>query len=573
MFITSVNNRFALRLTLLSVIVSTLPALAQQPLGDLELDRIQREQAEQLDRAQSQLQQEASIRSQLPELEDLQLGQSSPDQCFQIDKIDLLEATSEGDEQALATRWQWLSGYASSAAGQCLGIPQIQALQKQLNQALISKGFITTKVAIPEQNLQASSLRLILIPGTVSNLVHDETAIGKLQMVLGGKPAFYQQRQVDQALEQIRRLSGQSEATLAIKPSETLGGSNIVLDSQTQKRVHGAITVDNTGGGAADKFNWSGSLAVDSPLGLYDSLNLSFNTGSDVFNKNDFSRSGSLSWSVPYGRWLATLTTGSSKYKQTVAGAFQNIIYEGKSRNVGFGLNYVAYRDESRKTELNAKIARRMSNNYVNGTEIAVQRRDIVSVNAGLSHTEYFKQGQLNASLNYAQSIPRWSDAPDIIVGQPEWNGQYRKLNANLNYQQPLKLFNHELTWQSELNGQINLDDLMPVGQMMTLGSRGTLRGFDERRSIRGEHGVVWKNTLNIPLNDQHKAYIGLDMGQVFGEGTLRDSGDYMIGATAGFKGSIQDLSYQIGFGYPVAASQHIRSDDFNVYAQLSYGF
>jgi hemolysin activation/secretion protein len=70
------------------------------------------------------------------------------------------------------------------------------------------------RVVVPEQSLLAGVLSLRYIPGHIS-AVQDKDMPGWWRTSLPSGPgAIVQQRDLDQALENIRRLGGQADATL-----------------------------------------------------------------------------------------------------------------------------------------------------------------------------------------------------------------------------------------------------------------------------------------------------------------------------------------------------------------------
>ena len=66
---------------------------------------------------------------------------------------------------------------------------------------------------------------------------------------------------------------------------------------------------------------------------------------------------------------------GRLQYRQTVAGFSQNYVYSGSSDNAELRLSRLVYRDASRKTGLHVRLWMRKSDNYIDDTEIEVQRR------------------------------------------------------------------------------------------------------------------------------------------------------------------------------------------------------
>lgn len=75
---------------------------------------------------------------------------------------------------------------------------------------------------------------------------------------------------------------------------------------------------------------------------------------------------------------------------QTVAGANGDYQYSGKSKNVDFQMSRVLHRSGSQKTTLSADVLAREQRNFINDTEIAVQRRQTAAWKLGLQHRHYW---------------------------------------------------------------------------------------------------------------------------------------------------------------------------------------
>jgi hemolysin activation/secretion protein len=58
---------------------------------------------------------------------------------------------------------EWLDHYT----GQCIGKQGIDILSKALQQAVLSRGYVTTRVLVPQQDLTTGTLSFALVPGLV----------------------------------------------------------------------------------------------------------------------------------------------------------------------------------------------------------------------------------------------------------------------------------------------------------------------------------------------------------------------------------------------------------------------
>ncbi|WP_256988473.1 ShlB/FhaC/HecB family hemolysin secretion/activation protein [Bordetella genomosp. 9] len=238
----------------------------------------------------------------------------------------------------------WLIEAATHAVGHCIGGRGLQALQKDLQARLIDHGYVTSRVLVPEQSLAAGELTLRYIPGTIAK-VQSEGMPGWWRMALPNGPgSALDQRDLDQGLENIRRLAGQSDATIDLVPGAAVGETNLVLHPGTGKRWHAFVGGDNAGLDSTGKNQVNATLVLDSPLFLYDQLSMAWNSNADMKNDDAGARSSSISYSVPFGYWTLFADASKSTYRQTVAGFDEPILYKGTSKQIDGGISVVPYR-------------------------------------------------------------------------------------------------------------------------------------------------------------------------------------------------------------------------------------
>lgn len=77
---------------------------------------------------------------------------------------------------------------------------------------ILSRGYITTRVLLPSQDLSSGILHFELVPGTVSAVrFADPASRGTLRTAFPGRPGdVLNLRDLEQGLEQLRRVSNQN---------------------------------------------------------------------------------------------------------------------------------------------------------------------------------------------------------------------------------------------------------------------------------------------------------------------------------------------------------------------------
>lgn len=117
-----------------------------------------------------------SVRSDVPRAETYPpLPSEQP--CFRIDRFaldvpdSLPDAAKSAGASALpmdrfAFAREWLGHYA----GQCVGKQGVDTIVKALSREILARGYITTRVMLPEQDLATGTLKVALIPGMIRHV-------------------------------------------------------------------------------------------------------------------------------------------------------------------------------------------------------------------------------------------------------------------------------------------------------------------------------------------------------------------------------------------------------------------
>ncbi|WP_189493973.1 ShlB/FhaC/HecB family hemolysin secretion/activation protein, partial [Formosimonas limnophila] len=244
---------------------------------------------------------------------------------------------------------------------------------------------ITSKVDFPEQNIASGTLMIEWYPGTVGKVSYETAGgkpIGSVAMLFPNREGqLYNQRQADQALENLKRLSSQGNASIDLRPGEVAGTSDIVYKIETIpfiKRINGSIGIDNAGSESTGEYQLNGSISIDSPLHLNDQLTLNYNRNADADNNQHNTKTTGAYWDIATGYATFGLGYNKSSYLQTVPGYISNLSYEGKSQDWYASAGAMLHRNSNSKTQATFKIGRKISHNYIDDTEIPVQMRDYV---------------------------------------------------------------------------------------------------------------------------------------------------------------------------------------------------
>ncbi len=481
--------------------------------------------------------------------------------CFPLNRVVL---TGTG----ALPHWLPLQRIAGQAVGHCLGGKGINLLMSALQNRLIDHGYITTRVLAPQQDLKSGELKLSILAGKIRQVVLTPES-NRYFTLYSAFPAhagdLLDLRDIEQGLENLQRLPT-VQASMEIVPGKAPGESDIVLHRQQSKMWRADVSLDDSGTRSTGRYQGGLTLSLDNPLSLSDLFYFSTSAGL-IHHGDKGSRNFTGHYSLPLGYWDAGITANSYDYHQTVAGLNQDYRYSGKSQNVSFRLSRLLHRNDRQKTTFSWDILARETRNYINDTEIEVQRRRTAGWRAGLQHRHYLPWSTLDAGISYQRGT-RWFGAipaPEEYWGEGTALSKILQLSAQL--ETPFTLGNQRFRHNLQYQRQISHTPLTPQDQL-AIGSRWTVRGFDGERTLNADRGWFVRNDIAwaTPVPAQ-ELYLGVDYGEVGGNGTQYLVGNHLAGGAIGIRGSAFKTGYDL-----FAAVSFSRPDGFST-NPVSLGF
>ncbi|CAG9207253.1 Outer membrane transporter CdiB-2 [Paraburkholderia tropica] len=547
----------------------TLASNAQQtptPADAAAAARANAEQQQQLERQREAQQRQAvveapTVRSEVPKKAIYPaLPKETP--CFPIATFSLdVPATlpdaarTAGASALPLDRFAFARDWLDHYKGQCVGKAGIDVLTKGLQQAILGRGYVTTRVLVPPQDLSGGTLKLSLVPGVVR-----QVRLADLAMWGTWKTAFpvsngdvLNLRDLEQGLEQMKRVSNQ-DAAMEIEPTETPGESDVVVTVKRSKPWTFVASVDNSGTDATGKWQGNVSLGLNNPLGLNDVLALGANQDLSFGNKSLGSHGFNGSYSIPWGYWTGTLSGNTNTYYQQIAGTGgQTFVSSGNSQSVALRIARVLLRGQADVTGAYAQLAKRFGESFIEDTSIPNQARNNTFLELGVTNRHYFGAAQFDGTLAYRQGIGGLGATPDPVADDgTKLDATYRfhmaTLDANLSV--PFAIAGQRFAYVGTIHGQFTNDTLFYIDDL-TIGSRYTVRGFDGETMLAAERGFYWRNELQWPvLQTGQTLYAGIDYGHVYGPGTRVLPGTQLAGAVIGLRGGVP--AKYVGFSYDV---------------------
>lgn len=460
--------------------------------------------------------------------------------------------------------------------GRCIGHSGINFIIKNLTAQILERGYSTTRVGIPEQDLASGTLKITLVPGLIHELrFADSATAGTWKNAFptsSGK--LLNLRDLEQGLEQMKRVTSQ-EVDMQIIPADGMGESDVVISVKRIKPWKIVATLDDSGAKGTGKRQAGLQAGWDNLFGASDLLNIGLNADADRNSNMRGTRGNSLTYSIPYGYLTTTVSAGESNYHQRIVGAVSSFVSSGQSQNLEAKINYLFHRDQFSKSSLQFRTTKRWSHSYIDDTEIIVQKRNTTHAELALIHKQNIGQAQLDTTLAYRWGAP-WFGAQAESSGIPSGNPRYRygleTLDTTLSV--PFKVSEKAFSYTATFRAQ-NTNTALYASEWFSIGNRWTVRGFDGESALGAEKGFFLRNEVAYPIPDtQHSAYVGFDYGKVYGDNVANLQGDHLAGCAIGMRGAFfKSLNYEIFASAPLNKPQYFRTEDpalgFNLMYQM----
>lgn len=495
--------------------------------------------------------------------------------CVLVEHIRL-----NGDENS---QFSWLLEAAAgpdgrdAPQGRCLGSRGVNLVLRRLQNALIAEGYITSRVVAEAQDLRAGTLALRLNPGRIHaiRLAEESLASTSLRTAVPARPGdVLNLRDIEQALENLKRVSG-ADADIRIEPAETPGESDLVIVYRSARPLRLALAADDGGMRSTGKRQGNLTVSWDNPAGLNDLAYLSI--GHDLGGRSGVGSRGTESalahYSLPFGYWSAAATVSHNRDHQTVSGLHENYLYRGQHDTAEIKLSRLIHRNASQKTLISIAAFRRASRNFIDDTEVEVQRRTVGGWQFSANHRRFFGRATLDASISHKRGTGAFGAiaAPEEAFG--EGTARMRLSTAEVSLEIPFDLAGRTLQYRGAWRGQWNHTRLTPQ-DMFAIGGRYTVRGFDGEMVLSAERGWLLRNELGLPLGIAGiEGYAGIDYGVVAGPTSELLLGRHLAGAIVGLRGSAYGVAYDAFLGVPLHKPDGFRTATVAAGFRINYSF
>lgn len=493
--------------------------------------------------------------------------------CFQIERITVQTHTAQ-DGRPSSQQFGWLAHALAGTqqddtpTGQCLGAKGIGLLIGRAQDALVARGFVTSRVLAQVQNLSAGTLTLTVVPGRIRRIriaKPEQTKLAIWNNAATGPGKLLNLRDIEQTLENFKRVPT-VEADIRIEPADEPDQSDLVITHHQGFPARLSLSADDSGTKATGKYQGSATFSLDNPLTLSDLFYVTFNNdlgGGDPGSRG--TRGHVAHYSMPLGYWNLGATVSANRYYLAVAGSNQTYIYRGTSETAELSASRVVLRDDASKTTVTVKAFQRRSNNYIDDTEIMTQRRIVggyevaVGYRRTLQTTSGTSKGdgansdsaRLQANLSYRRGTGDFDTLPAPEESSGEGSSRFGLLLLETGLDVPFKAAGQSWRYTSTLRIQQNTTPLTPQDRF-AIGSRYSVRGFDGETLLSAERGWTVRNELILNQPQSQQIYLGLDYGEVSGPSSDSLVGKALAGAAVGWRGSWGKLQYDFFISTPL---------------------
>jgi hemolysin activation/secretion protein len=522
-------------------------AIAQELQRQIERDRILREQQEAA----------PDVRLRAPAATEATRLPESETPCFDIRQIVLKSDVPD---------FAWARGAADEAdkthdpaTNRCLGSNGINLVMARVQNALVARGYITTRVLAEAQDLRDGILTLTIIPGRIRSIrftPQSDSRANAWNALPAGPGDLLNLRDIEQGLENFKRVPT-AEADIQIIPGDEPGESDLLITWKQALPLRLTLSANDGGSKSTGKYLGSVTVSGDHLLTLNDLFYASFNRDIANGHGSDSGQRGTkghtLHYSLPWDYWLFAVTASENNYHQSVAGASQTYLYSGSSENYEAKLTRILHRNGSGKTSASLRGYLTKSANFIDDTEVEVQRRRMAGWELGVQHRAFISDATLDLGLAYRQGTGAFNALAAPEEDFDEGTARPRLITADASLNLPFKLAGQQFRYAASWRAQWNRTPLVPQDRF-SIGGRYTVRGFDGESVLMAERGWLIRNDLGWSLGQSgQELYLGLDHGEVGGQSADLLVGKRLTGAVLGLRGGHKGFSWDIFTGWPLA--------------------
>ncbi|HEY9189238.1 MAG TPA: ShlB/FhaC/HecB family hemolysin secretion/activation protein [Sulfurovum sp.] len=467
---------------------------------------------------------------------------NATDACIRIERIDTKGITLIDRGVLEALKEPYLH--------RCDTMHDINTLVKKINNLYIEKAYITSRAYIKPQDLSKGDLVITAMEGKVEAVTGNNISTALVFPFIEND--FLNLRDLETGLEQLNRLQSM-RATMGINPGSEEGFSRIVITGEkTGSPIHGSLGANNYGTVKSGKYQFSGSVGWDNPLGINDLLTLNLNT-TDKQDSNNNLLGNRISYGLPVGRAYLEFIYSRFEYDQIVSGLNMEYLSNGENETFQLRSEYKLFHTKDQKGKFDLSLLRKKNDNYLADVYLDTSSNTLTILQ--LSYTHHYRGSTWDgyATLRYHRGLD-WFDARTGSFA----DATFDKATLDLSYS---KRFNTELLplfYQFSFYGQYAKQGIVGSEQI-GIGGPYSVRGFENESQISGNKGFYLRNELGSSRTYAKATispYLALDYGVV--SHNAESFGGHIVGAAIGSRFHFGEWSLDLFRSFPLIDSNEI---------------
>lgn len=490
--------------------------------------------------------------------------------CFYINKI-IIDRANLSNRSVVDK--SFIKQIKSQYENRCLGVDEIKSLVSNITNFYVKKGYITTRVSIPDQDLKNQEL----------NIKIEEGYVEKVESSLQNYPNIFpfirnkvlNLRDIEQGIDQFSRLRS-NNAHVYIKPGNKADHSIIVVENKPSKRWRVVLGSNNYGSASKGILQLFGNFNIDNIFGLNEYYSFGYVTNDKAKHKNFDSYQ--FQTSIPFGYHNLLMNYNNSSYSTPIFGNNKQYTSLGGSSTLGFSVDSTLHRDNNSKTTSNIGVSIENYSNFIDDYKIEISTYKIRKYQLGIFHQQRFKNSVLGLGLSSSFGHIRdfFVDFGNLQIPAKKFN----KFNYDISWMQilPLQLNHITTSFNASLHGQFS-PDVLCATEKIVLGGISSIRGFKDGVE-NTNNGYFVRNELIFGLPPllprfqngfkNMEIFFAYDFGHFNNKPSESVSKGYISGIAAGFRSSKGKGHFDLTFAQAISARGKKSKLPMEIYASMA---
>lgn len=464
--------------------------------------------------------------------------------------------------------------------GKCLGVDQIEKLMSAVTAFYINKGYVTTRVYLPAQDLSTGILKLRIVPGKVGAIKTDErkTQINYLGNIFPDVVGHdLNLRDFEQGIDQINRLLS-NNATIDIAPGARAGESVVTINNNPGRHWRVSANYNDYGAATTGRDQGGVTASFDDVAGLEDFTALTINKTLPPNDGYHQATAESLLMSLPLGYSTLSFSYNYSDYDSTILSGATNLHLSGTDNAGTVTLDRVIWRGRTDKADVSAALTNDDTLTYIDGQEISVSSRVLTYLTLAANYSTQTHGGTATLGAAYARGLGFFDalhDAAGIASSVP--HAQFDKYTLTAGYSRPFSADRQNFVFSTQFSGQYAPYALYG-NQQFSIGGPYTVRGFLDE-AVANDDGFYLRNDLTLLESAtiggrtfSIRPLVALDAGAAGSVHAGTQSG-MLAGAAAGTDIASGAADFNLLAGHPLIYPSYAGHPGFNLLGRFSVTF